>query len=323
VAVLVIADQWDPHADKVCGVLAARSHRYFRLDLDVERLKGTTLLLAGDRQEIRTPSDRIDLQEVGAVWSRRLSVVLSLQEEHGEQSSGFQIWKAEWNRHLYWLYEELRSAYWLNPIVAGGQADNKRRQMHLAQRVGLRMPETIASNDKAGLVAFARQHDEVALKFLSQAIVQDERGFLGIYVNKIRAEDLASFSEQGEQPVLLQRYVKKDFEVRYTVVGGDHYVCQIESQRSDKTAVDWRRYDVARTPHRQIEAPPEVRAAVTEFMSSLSIDFGALDFVVDPDGKWWFLEINANGQWLWIEDLVGFDISARIAAMLAQRDGAK
>jgi len=36
---------------------------------------------------------------------------------------------------------------------------------------------------------------------------------------------------------------------------------------------------------------------------------GSLDFGVDAQGKWWFLEINEQGQFLWIDQ---FNRSARL-----------
>mgnify|MGYP000623536185 CR=1 FL=1 len=51
-------------------------------------------------------------------------------------------------------------------------------------------------------------------------------------------------------------------------------------------------------------------------MTTLGLEFGALDFVVDGDGNYLFLEVNPNGQWLWLEDFLGFPISERIAEWL-------
>ena len=31
------------------------------------------------------------------------------------------------------------------------------------------------------------------------------------------------------------------------------------------------------------------------------ICFGSVDFAVDKDGQWWFLEINEQGQFLWLD----------------------
>jgi hypothetical protein len=48
----------------------------------------------------------------------------------------------------------------------------------------------------------------------------------------------------------------------------------------------------------------------------LRLRCAALDFAVDGAGRWWFLEINPNGQWLWIEHATGLPIAAAVAAAL-------
>ena len=53
-------------------------------------------------------------------------------------------------------------------------------------------------------------------------------------------------------------------------------------------------------------------------MRRLGLRFGALDFVVTPDDRWIFLEINSNGQWAWIEDATGQPVAAAIADALTR-----
>jgi hypothetical protein len=40
-----------------------------------------------------------------------------------------------------------------------------------------------------------------------------------------------------------------------------------------------------------------------EFARKSGICFGSADFAVDKDGQWWFLEINEQGQFLWLDQL--------------------
>ena len=51
-------------------------------------------------------------------------------------------------------------------------------------------------------------------------------------------------------------------------------------------------------------------------MSEFNLNYGALDFIVTPNDEWYFLELNSMGQFLWIEDLTGLDISKSIATWL-------
>ena len=51
-------------------------------------------------------------------------------------------------------------------------------------------------------------------------------------------------------------------------------------------------------------------------MDDFSLNFGAFDFIVTPDDEWIFLEINPNGQWLWLEQKLGINISKKIVEYL-------
>lgn len=62
-----------------------------------------------------------------------------------------------------------------------------------------------------------------------------------------------------------------------------------------------------------------MRSCVSTLLAAMGLRFGALDFIVDPDGQWWFLEINPNGQWAWIEDEIGLPISSALADALEGR----
>lgn len=137
----------------------------------------------------------------------------------------------------------------------------------------------------------------------------ENQGFKGFYVNKIDSNDLSKFGDQEENPIVLQKYVDKDFEVRYTVVGNKHFACRINSQESKLAKVDWRRYDIPNTPHFAIDIPVEIKDKVSKLMQKLQIEYGALDFIVTKEKEWYFLEVNSMGQFLWIEDLTGLPIS--------------
>lgn len=47
-------------------------------------------------------------------------------------------------------------------------------------------------------------------------------------------------------------------------------------------------------------------------MKDMNLSFGAFDYIVTLDDEWIFLEINPNGQWLWLEQSLDLDISQKI-----------
>lgn len=58
-------------------------------------------------------------------------------------------------------------------------------------------------------------------------------------------------------------------------------------------------------------------------MADLGLVFACIDFIVTPDDKFVFLEINPNGQWLWVEKLTGLPIAESMAKLLAASDGTR
>lgn len=99
-----------------------------------------------------------------------------------------------------------------------------------------------------------------------------------------------------------------------TVVDGRFFAARIDAA-SEAARVDWRS-DYHSISYTTIETPDLVRSCVSALLDSLKLRFAALDFIVDPDGQWWFLECNPNGQWAWIEDETGMPIAAAIADAL-------
>jgi hypothetical protein len=53
-------------------------------------------------------------------------------------------------------------------------------------------------------------------------------------------------------------------------------------------------------------------------MVTMDLAYGALDFVVQPSGEWVFLEINAGGQYGWIEDETRAPLTDQLADLLAK-----
>ena len=119
-------------------------------------------------------------------------------------------------------------------------------------------------------------------------------------------------------PGIFQEYVPKRVETRITIVGDEVFASEIDSQSNPATIHDWRR-DFANTRYRTHELPVAVAKKCLDFVRMLNLKFGALDFVIRPDGAYVFLEINPNGQWLWIENLTGLPIGNAIATLLTRR----
>jgi len=313
--ILILTDQNDSHAKYTIDKISKRGLPFYKFCVDVESLQKTYVTFRESWEVVQNGS-YLDFSKIKCVWCRRTFVELMLEEEY-DQSNDFKIWKNEWNKTLIGIYNSLKSLPWLNPWRNAYKAENKYFQMELAKTIGLKTPSTIISNKKEDLVHFASQHEDVVLKLMNQDFYKsDTNQYLGFYVNKISGSDLNRFGNSIESPIVLQEYISKDYEVRYTVVGSSHFVCKIESQKSQIANVDWRRYDIPNTPHSAIAPPEQIKSLVNELMKGLELEYGALDFVITNKGEWVFLEINSMGQFLWIEELSGLKISDEIISWL-------
>jgi D-alanine-D-alanine ligase-like ATP-grasp enzyme len=63
--------------------------------------------------------------------------------------------------------------------------------------------------------------------------------------------------------------------------------------------------------------PPAVEAKIHAFMQVFGLIYGAFDFIVTPDGRHIFLEVNPAGQYMWVEAKTGLPITAALADMLS------
>ena len=90
----------------------------------------------------------------------------------------------------------------------------------------------------------------------------------------------------------------------------------IYSQESEISRIDYRRYDF-NVPYKALELPTKIQDFCLSMTRHYGLHFGAFDFIVTKKEKnFVFLELNPNGQWLWLEQLSGFPISRSLAAYL-------
>lgn len=91
------------------------------------------------------------------------------------------------------------------------------------------------------------------------------------------------------------------------------FPCFISSQ--DRT-LDWRFLPVEQCTWKIQPIPDEVRKAALRYMAAAGLVYAAVDFAIDADGAFWFLEANANGQFGFVEITTGAPISQAIADWL-------
>ncbi|GGM71401.1 ATP-grasp ribosomal peptide maturase [Thermopolyspora flexuosa] len=315
--VLVLTQPDDVHADRVIGELRARGTSVARFDLaDYPMAATLTATLTGDRPwraALRHGETVVDLAEVRGVYYRRPRA-FGLPDALKGLEREFAL--AETRRGIGGLLRSL-PARWVSHPEKLTTAQYKPLQLTVARRRGLRVPDTLVTNDPDAARAFLRERDRVVYKSLSgRPVAKGARVPQVVMTTEITDEHAAHLDRVRVTPCLFQEYVKKDHEIRAVVVGREVFAAAVDSQASAHTAVDWR-FDAPGLDWSACELPEPVARACVEVVADLGLAFGAVDLIVTPAGDHVFLEVNGNGQWLWLEEEAGLPIGAAIANLLA------
>ena len=206
---------------------------------------------------------------------------------------------------------------WVNKKTTISQIEsNKILQQAIAKSCGLSIPATIISNSSDDIDIFSGERGSLLLKSMSCALIDDNNG-LFIYSNIFdKDEILENEAAIRNCPIFAQYYIEKKYEYRIMIIGDEVLSCQIDSQSSVKTRIDWRHYDFERVSHKSIQIPENIKLKLLEFMRRIDLHFGAIDMIETPDHEFVFLEINPSGQWDWIARLAALPIPLAVAKML-------
>ena len=206
---------------------------------------------------------------------------------------------------------------WLNHPAAIAAAEYKPVQLVHARACGLEVPDTIVTNDPAEATKFVASAGRAIYKPLTPAGITEADTHRVVFTTMVSPGDVDESIRLTAH--LLQVWVDKQYEVRLTVADDAFLAARIDAG-TNAAAVDWRADYGALSYTPLSGVPAAIRTGVSALMSRLRLRFGTFDFIVTPDDRWIFLEINPNGQWAWIEDATGLPIAASIADALTRED---
>jgi hypothetical protein len=318
-SVLIVTRSDDnPSIRTVSAALAARGERVIRLDTDCypTQVRLTTesegpriarTLVVGD--------DVHALDAVTAVWYRRFHAGARIPQSVGDMRAAC---VHESRRALQGTIAAL-PCFHLDPLESVRRTDHKELQLLRAAAHGLATPSTLVSNDADAVRAFfARHRGNVVVKMQhSFAVVRDGEEHV-VFTNDVTERDLFDLTGLGFSPMVFQEKIPKAYELRVTVVGQRVFTARVDSAARSETAVDWRRDGVGLLHAWVNESlPADIERGLVALLAELGLNYGAADFVVTPDGKHVFLEVNAVGEYFWLDRV--HPISEAIADVLTAR----
>lgn len=181
------------------------------------------------------------------------------------------------------------------------KTENKVYQMIYASKYGWSIPKSYIGNDEEKGGEYTQLMS--IIKPLTTGKTYGKNGWELYQTNMFKGikEDISL------TPIYLQQYIRKQYEVRLTIIAREVYAVRIDT----KNKIDWR-LDYQNHRYTLIICPEDIIKKCYQMMDDFNLIFGAFDFIVTPEDKWVFLEVNPNGQWLWLEQSLNLDISKKI-----------
>ncbi len=209
------------------------------------------------------------------------------------------------------------SAFWISDywnIMKVG--NSKPYQLQLAVKLGLKIPRTlVTSNSKDAERFVLGTHANCVTKPFTDATVIKDGLTNSMFTTRIDKSSI-NFNGLNLTPMIFQEEIL-GVDVRVTVIGNEVFPCRIDKNASAQKEVDWRRIqlDNVLTYSLDTEFPDSLAHSCLEMVRILELEFGAFDFM-KVGNDYYFLEINPNGQWGFVELEAGIQISQSFAKLI-------
>jgi glutathione synthase/RimK-type ligase-like ATP-grasp enzyme len=194
---------------------------------------------------------------------------------------------------------------WVSHPLSTRLAANKVLQGKVAQDVGLYYPKTLVSQNPAEVFRFIEENE-------GRLIVKPVHGTikLPLYTQAIDLGNLPSADDIAVCPTTYQELIPGNVHYRINIFGDKVFAFQLES-----ADLDWRP-DLT-VPFKIVPLSENIELKLKRLLKVMGLAMGIIDMKVhDENGKVYFLEVNPQGQFLFLQAITGFDLGKEFAAFL-------
>jgi len=322
---LILTCQDDLHADAVIRLLSEREPAVEVIRVNTDNLPTNIdysfqWASCGETRSntLRVRDANVAVTNASVVWYRkpdRPPPHPALSDENAQECSVLEY--REFLRSFPGFFPQ---AIWVNEYWRMQRYSIKSNQIPVARSVGLDIPETLITNDLDSIKKFARRHDEIIVKPMAFSGFAVGREQYACYTSALNTSDVDRIDERtlDYAPAIFQQRINKVQELRVTVIGNEVFACEIQTEPGMVENIDWRIKDVEDLPHILVDLPAEVCDRLRKMLFTMGLNFGAFDLIQDETGRYYFIEVNPNGQYYWIELLTGARLSAAMADLIVR-----
>ncbi|AYA37709.1 grasp-with-spasm system ATP-grasp peptide maturase [Hymenobacter oligotrophus] len=322
--ILILTTDGDLSADVVIDWLHYYQQPFLRLNsIDLIRQNLRLQIRNGQAPALTLGKHEIALEDIRAVWFRKFGFFTHSEEYL--QATGVVAPGAlahlvrEFNVVLDGLLGILKPKRWLtNPQHVNV---NKPYCLHVAVECGLRIPDSYVVNETGTLGAVAAEQPLISKSIKDGYLFnRPAGGAFTMFTTGVPEAELPLLAPRF-LPSLVQERVTKDYELRVFYLLGKCYAMAIFSQRDQQTSLDFRQYNLER-PNRNVpyQLPRPLEKKIHHLMKRMQLNCGSLDFIRGTDGHYYFLEINATGQFGMVDFPCNYGLHRKVAEALIKLD---
>lgn len=195
---------------------------------------------------------------------------------------------------------------WVSDPRATEYASNKINQLSLAPMAGFRIPETLISQSRDDLIQFYKKHS-------GKIIMKPVAGTPGplLFTQFVSQVHLDSEQSIRTCPTIYQEFVPGKRHLRLNCFGVHCHACVIESD-----ALDWR--PNLNVPIHQWQVPEGLSKKVRHALDLLGLEMGIVDLKETEQGDIIWLEVNPQGQFLFLEGITGQPLTELFADFIEE-----
>jgi glutathione synthase/RimK-type ligase-like ATP-grasp enzyme len=258
------------------------------------------------------------------VWIRRPEPAVSNPKVTEADKKFADLEYRTFYHNIAYLLEKL-PVWVINDYSSSRFTINKSVQLLIARKCGMKVPKTLMSNCPSAVKDFLdhTKNRTICKAFMPHVWQKQDTPDSGVAVTEtfeLKREHLPADEVLTYAPGIYQDMVVKEFDIRMVLMGSRIYSYALHNPLK---ALDWRQ-DAGQQKIKveSVATPPEIEKAVLAFAKECGICFGSLDFAVDMQGQWWFLEINEQGQFLWLDQFTPeIKINQKFCAFITSPEG--
>jgi ATP-GRASP peptide maturase of grasp-with-spasm system len=247
------------------------------------------------------------ISDLKCVWYRRGFLNIKVEKINDSILDNFKNFEFnKLNENLYYKLSLLPNINnYLNSDV------NKLIVNDIAKKIGLTVPEEYIINSKSELSKL-NNYEEYSTKSITGSTILNYDNFY--YIGYTTLLDRINNYSDSFFPSLIQKYIKKKYELRIFYLHRKFYSMAIFSQKDKKTEIDFRKYN-RENPNRNVpfELPEEIKDKLTTLMQKLNLNSGSIDMILSLENEFVFLEVNPIGQFGMVSEPCNYNLYRKIA----------